>query len=285
MCTVLYVPWDRGPVAAAIGLNRDEAYARPAAAERWWPAADGGVGFVAPVDLRAGGTWYGLAETGLFVALTNGRHGRQPAGPFRGERSRGELVVAALRRGGLAAAVDDLAARDAFAYNPCHLLLAQGDQVAYVAPDSHGRFAVAPLERAAHSVTNAGLDAGDTPALPVGPGGAGSAAALAALRAALATHAGATARCRHGRDYGTRSSAVVLLGPDLPASRVFTAAGRPCDTPFRELALAELTGAASDGGRCAPAHGEARRSSAEQAGPLWPPGRVLLGGGDPRLSS
>src|SRR6266540_1445981 len=76
MCTLLYQPWSDGEYAAVLGLNRDEFYARPAAPPRWWPPEpqEGkGAGFVAPVDLRAGGTWFGLAETGLFVAITNGR--------------------------------------------------------------------------------------------------------------------------------------------------------------------------------------------------------------------
>jgi uncharacterized protein with NRDE domain len=246
MCTLLYAPWEGGPFRAALGLNRDEVYARPAAPPRWWPPTDGaGVGFVAPVDLAAGGTWFGLAETGLFAALTNGRlvgHSTAPgpaagAGPFRHERSRGELVPAALRAGTLEDATAALGALDGLAYAPCHLLLAQDGRAAYVAPDAGGRFTALMLEPGPHTLTNSGLDAGDAPRLALSPEVDTPVRAVAALQAVLATHTGPLARCRHGADRGTRSSAVVLLGPDLPSSRLYFADGRPCATPFAEVRL------------------------------------------------
>jgi hypothetical protein len=233
VCTLLYLPLDDEPFSAALGLNRDEEYARPAAPPRWWPAVDADVGFVAPVDLRAGGTWFGLAETGLFVALTNGR---QPF-PFRHVRSRGDLVSASLRLGSLDAAVAALVEHDALAYAPCHLFLAQGDRAAYVAPDAGGRFVAQPLARRPHTLTNAGLDKGDTPPLPatntMPPDDN-----LTRLRSALATHDSPTARCRHGADRGTRSSALLLLGPTLATSRLLYAEGPPCVTDFHEVPLA-----------------------------------------------
>jgi hypothetical protein len=236
VCTLLYLPWQSGPFTAAIGLNRDEDYARPAAPPRWWEPTEGGAGFVAPVDLRAGGTWFGLAETGLFVALTNGRQ----TFAFRHERSRGELVAETLRLGRLEAAIESLTARDALAYGPCHIMLAQGSQVAYVAPDESGRFTIHLLEQRAHTLTNTGLDAGDTPQLPEDATGETPDEAIAQLRAVLATHTGPMARCRHGQERGTRSSAVLLLGPDLERSRLLFADGPPCVTEFEEVPLGEL---------------------------------------------
>ena len=229
MCTLIYLPVD-GEYGAAIGLNRDEAYGRASAPPRWWPAADGGAGFVAPVDLVAGGTWCGVNERGLFVALTNGRQ----AGPFRHERSRGELVGAALRRGSIDEAVTELTGRDALAYAPCHVLLAQRGRVAYVAPDEAGRFAARWLENEPHTLTNEGLDQRDTP--PV-PSRLDAADAIEPLRAVLSTHTGPHARCRHGETRGTVSSAVLLLGEDLAASRLYFANGRPCVTEYEEVAL------------------------------------------------
>jgi uncharacterized protein with NRDE domain len=242
MCTLLYTPWEHGPFRAALGLNRDEVYARPAAPPRWWPPADG-AGFVAPVDLLAGGTWFGLAETGLFAALTNGRPADRLRGqdasagssPFRHERSRGELVPAALRAGSLEGALAALEALSAFAYAPCHLLWAQDRRAVYVAPDAGGRFSSLPVASGPHTLTNSGLDAGDAPLLTPGSQVDTPAGNVAALQAVLATHTGPLARCRHGTDRGTRSSAVVLLGPDLSSSRLFFADGRPCMTPLEEV--------------------------------------------------
>ncbi|CAA9254523.1 MAG: hypothetical protein AVDCRST_MAG77-2364 [uncultured Chloroflexi bacterium] len=191
---------------------------------------------MAPVDLVAGGTWFGVAETGLFVALTNGKLELQPF-PFRHERSRGELVASSLRTGGLESAVEGLGQRDALAYAPCHLFLAQGDQAAYVAPDAEGRFMVHRLAAGPHSLTNTGLDAEDAPSLPDGTEGMEADEVTSTLRTRLATHEGPRARCRHGEDRGTRSSAVLFLGDDLANSRLLYAEGPPCVTEYAEVAL------------------------------------------------
>ncbi|MGD8339389.1 MAG: NRDE family protein [Gammaproteobacteria bacterium] len=70
-----------------VAANRDERYARPAAAADWW-AGTGSL--LAGRDLEAGGTWLGVTGSGRFAAVTNvfeGGRGR-PA-----ERSRGALVT------------------------------------------------------------------------------------------------------------------------------------------------------------------------------------------------
>ena len=238
VCTLIYVPLHGERHRAAIGLNRDEVYGRASAPPRWWPPSDEtgnaeGVGFVAPVDLVAGGTWFGVNENGLFVAITNGRQ----SGAFRHERSRGDLVREALRRATVDEAVRELTNRDALAYAPCHLFLARRGRLAYVAPDTAGRFSVRWLDDAAHTLTNEGLDQNDTPPLlstasltdnPIEP-----------LRRVLATHDGPHARCRHGEARGTVSSAVLLLGDDLSTSRLVFANGRPCVTPYAEVELPE----------------------------------------------
>ena len=230
MCTLIYVPVREGRHRAVIGLNRDEAYGRASAPPRWRPAEGDGAGFVAPVDLVAGGTWFGVNENGVFVALTNGRQ----AGAFRHERSRGELVGTALRRGSVEEAIRELTERDALAYAPCHLLLAQRGRVAYVAPDDEGAFAVRWLESGPHTLTNEGLDLGDTPPLP-DVAGMPSKGHVEVMRAVLATHEGPYARCRHGDGRGTVSSAVLLLGDDLAASRLDFADGPPCVTDYLQV--------------------------------------------------
>ena len=229
MCTLIYLPLE-GDYRAAIGLNRDEAYGRASAPPRWWPAQGGGAGFVAPVDLVAGGTWFGVNENALFVALTNGHQ----AGAFRHERSRGELVGAALRCDSIDGAVGELTSRDALAYAPCHVLLAQQGRVGYVAPDGEGCFGARWLDNGPHTLTNEGLDQRDTPPLPAR---LDAAAPVEALRPVLASHDGAHARCRHGDTRGTVSSAVLMLGENLGASRLSFAGGRPCVTPYVEVAL------------------------------------------------
>ncbi|MCE7958558.1 MAG: hypothetical protein DYH06_11570, partial [Acidobacteria bacterium ACB2] len=68
-----------------VAANRDEFLARPAAG----PALrDGRAGaIVAPLDLQAGGTWWGLNAQGVFAAVTN----RPAPRPDPALRSRGQL--------------------------------------------------------------------------------------------------------------------------------------------------------------------------------------------------
>src|SRR6185312_15955191 len=66
-----------------IAANRDEFFAREAAAMAWWPDRPG---VLAGRDLSAGGTWFGLTRSGRLALLTNVREpGRNdPAAPSRG---------------------------------------------------------------------------------------------------------------------------------------------------------------------------------------------------------
>src|SRR5437899_11225206 len=74
-------------------MNRDESAMRPADP----PAVlDGTPIIVAPRDRQAGGTWLRASGTGLVVALSNRRGRTSPSA-----RSRGQLVLDALRRPGV----------------------------------------------------------------------------------------------------------------------------------------------------------------------------------------
>ncbi len=72
--------------------NRDEYYSRPAASARYWddfPSIYGGR------DLKGGGTWLGVTDSGRFAAVTNYRDPSAPSG----SRSRGDLVADFLKSG------------------------------------------------------------------------------------------------------------------------------------------------------------------------------------------
>jgi uncharacterized protein with NRDE domain len=66
--------------------NRDEFYERPTEPAHWWNA--GPTKIWAGRDLEAGGTWLAIAEDGRFAALTNFRNPLAPKGTL----SRGSLV-------------------------------------------------------------------------------------------------------------------------------------------------------------------------------------------------
>lgn len=77
-----------------LASSRDEYLDRPTAALHPW-ALDNGVRVLAGRDLREGGTWLGLSETGRIAMLTNVRSARA----VTGDRSRGELVAGWLGSG------------------------------------------------------------------------------------------------------------------------------------------------------------------------------------------
>lgn len=89
MCLIAF-DWRPGTDRPLVMVaNRDEFHARPTEPLHWWAWPEGPL---AGRDLQAGGTWMGVRRDGRFAALTNVRD--PSADP--GERSRGELVAAAL---------------------------------------------------------------------------------------------------------------------------------------------------------------------------------------------
>lgn len=89
MCTVILL-FQLSPVApVVVAANRDEFYERPSVPPellfQTFPKAIGGR------DLRHGGSWMGINECGLLVALTNVRSTKE------GQLSRGQIVLDALR--------------------------------------------------------------------------------------------------------------------------------------------------------------------------------------------
>jgi uncharacterized protein with NRDE domain len=91
MC-VAAVAWDCHPELVLVAIaNRDEFHARPTAALDRWP---GDPRIIAGRDLRSGGTWLGVSESGHFALLTNFR---DPDRVTEGRPSRGSVVTDLLR--------------------------------------------------------------------------------------------------------------------------------------------------------------------------------------------
>lgn len=244
MCTLIAFHRVWRDVPLVIATNRDEAYDRPSAPPRWLA---GPPSSLAPLDERAGGTWMGANERGLWVGLTNRRVGSDdPA-----LRSRGLLCRDLLGAENAADAVARLeSATDR--YNPFHVLAADFDRMILVEHDAEGTRA-RELPRGCHLVTNRPFD--DATAepkaerarrllrerglWPTEPGSPAPADLEARLLAVLGDHGerGADAICLHGGIYGTRSAAVWRVAPPAAAggpARVFLAFadGPPCSSPF-----------------------------------------------------
>ena len=69
MCTLIALHRPHPRVPLVVAANRDEYLDRPASGLAIFES--GGRRIVAPRDLRAGGTWLGLNDRGMFAALTN----------------------------------------------------------------------------------------------------------------------------------------------------------------------------------------------------------------------
>jgi uncharacterized protein with NRDE domain len=83
MCLILFAHGSHSRYRLVIAANRDEFYDRPSEQARFWEEAPG---LLAGRDLREGGTWMGITRTGRIGALTNYRDpaAHRPAAPSRG---------------------------------------------------------------------------------------------------------------------------------------------------------------------------------------------------------
>jgi len=253
MCTLiaLHRPYPRVPLLVA--ANRDEYLDRPAAG----PALGehGARRVLAPRDLRAGGTWLGLNDCGVFAALTN----RPNPKPDPARRSRGLLVLDALAQPTAGRAAEALAALPARAYNPFNLFVSDGEE-AFVAVYQDGP-RVTELAPGVHVIGNADPDDRSAPKIARLLDAAERVAAgprewwLEGLAAVCRGHDGEGplgAACVHHGGYGTRSSTLLRIDGDPARSELRFSDGPPCRTDLRDLTplLHELPhpGVAADGG-------------------------------------
>lgn len=258
MCTIVILRHIHPEWPLVLAANRDELYARPAAGPQVLSPAPRIVG---GRDLERQGTWMGVTDGGFFVGLTNQRGS---ANLTRAPRSRGEVVLRALRTGGVEGVDRYLAGLDAREYNPFNLLYGDAAvlRVAYARPDSE-RIVPEDVPPGVHVLPN---DVLDTPALPKVARARTLAEKAArkpwpetvqALQAALADHLlpertpellpeeeglpelrerirQYQALCIHTPGYGTRSSAIVALAPGRVAHYLSSDVA-PCQGPYQDV--------------------------------------------------
>lgn len=232
MCTVVLIYGQNPDVPLVVAANRDELLERP-----WDPPRREG-GFVAGFDRRAGGTWMGATPDGFFAALTNIH------APVAGRRSRGDIVVAALRAGNVGGAEAVCAALDARDYSPFNLLFgdASAVRVAYGRAEA-AAVVIEEVEPGLRVLPNGPLDAPEIAKVTrmrelVAPHAARRWTELrAALPSVLGDHAGADPLrtiCVHTPIYGTSSSTMLALDAGRTREYWF-AQGPPCVTPFADV--------------------------------------------------
>ena len=129
MCTLILAHGADPDYPVIVGANRDESFHRPSSPPSIHERA--GMRILAPTDERAGGTWLGVNEAGVFCGITNGFG--PPTDPDR--CSRGELVFRAIEEptaAEAAAAIGEVSAGD---YNAFHLVIADPQQAHLVVSD------------------------------------------------------------------------------------------------------------------------------------------------------
>ena len=251
MCTLIVSFRQHSEVPVVVAANRDEVRSRPATGPHRWENE----AFVAPRDELAKGTWLGVTAHGLFVGVTN----RFPAERFPDRRSRGALVVDALKKPSALALHQALAVLDPKTSNAFHLLYADTTD-AFVTWSDGEVLRQSVLEPGLHVVTERSLGGDDRarqslieerwPLLPVVEG-LPTAAGLQALLGSSRPDDSVGGLCVDvpQLNYGTRSSLVLFLNRRLAASRFFWADGSPDRTPFveRPELIASLAESCFDG--------------------------------------
>src|SRR5260221_8549439 len=116
MCTVSIVP---SPDGCRVVCNRDERRTRPAArAPRAWPTEVSWATY--PQDPVSGGTWIGVNDDGLVVALLN--RTATPDVERRAPLSRGSIVPRLLACASIAQAAKAYASLDVRQFEPFRLV-------------------------------------------------------------------------------------------------------------------------------------------------------------------
>lgn len=236
MCTLIVLDRVVPGVPLVVASNRDEFYARPAAPPTRVGPSNGRLAYVAPQDLEQGGTWMGLNAAGVFVGLTN--RATQEARDDR--RSRGLLVLDALKRDTAEAIAADMREGLAGMYNPFHLLCADGRSAFLTVLREHGAESHT-LEPGAHVVCNRDPDdpsSGKTRWIREAVGAIDLswpfARIFGALGDVLRSHPNTDRPlenpCVHTPAYGTRSSTIISLGEER--WNYWHSEGPPCETKY-----------------------------------------------------
>jgi uncharacterized protein with NRDE domain len=257
MCTIVVLNGVRADYPVVLATNRDEFYGRLTSGPMRIlevPRTVGGL------DMVKRGTWLGVTREGLFVGVTNQRT-MQPPDPSK--RSRGELVIRALKLNNRDAITRMLREQDGREYNSFNLMWGDAEQLfsAY-AREGEPRIEIEPVPRGVHVLPNDRLDHADFPKVQrakqlVEPFAHASFDALAeALKKTLAdrqmpkpedvpmlptgapisreTLRDLSALCVRTPVYGTRSSSIVALARGRVGYYAYSE-GPPDRAPFADV--------------------------------------------------
>lgn len=236
MCTLVLAHGVWKDVPLLVATNRDEQLGRPS--EPPAMRQEGETRILAPKDLKAGGTWLGVNEHGLFVGITN-RWTPEPAEP---ERSRGLLVMDTLQAPDASSAADSVEAVNPDHYAPFHLLIADRER-AFLLWSDGTRIRRETLAPGFHVLTERSLGAAPSPRIDLlhrkvtdlfGPTAPVPTQCMELLR--TKAEPSIEGICVHDvdRQYGTRSSTILMLAADAKRSLMLHADGPPDRTDYTD---------------------------------------------------
>ena len=233
MCTLIGLHRAVPGYDLVIGMNRDEDRLRPAEPPQRLP---GPPAIIAPRDAKAGGTWLGVNQPGLFAALSN-RRGKTSSTA----KSRGVLVLEVLKTEHVRAAQITLEREVAqHDYNFFNLVAATREEMRFFSYDGHLRMTRG--REGLNVMTNAGGNPEGDEKLATIRSLAGDAKfpsgekAVNWLESTLRHHGGtdSAALCVHFPGGGTVSSTILALHNADPEQHVLLYAnGSPCENPYR----------------------------------------------------
>jgi uncharacterized protein with NRDE domain len=216
-----------------VGANREEFYNRPADPPR---ILEGPARAVAGMDRMASGTWLGVNEGGLVVAVTNRPRSQLPPQP----RSRGLLARDLLGCRSAREAID-LATRelDQGRYAGCNILCADTERLVVFQAGDWLR--IQHLPPGLHVLTNGDINDSRDARLAYVLGSLQQQSCqtaeecLDALRQLCAQRGnGHPPICLHGKARGTVSSTLLVLRSPLRKSTYLHAQGPPDRTPYQD---------------------------------------------------
>ena len=229
MCTVIILQGLVPQTPFAMACNRDEFFSRPA--RPFHRRSVDGEDVASGLDERSGGTWFGVGKN-FVAALTNDRRNGTPQPK---KRTRGELVMQALRAREWTDWDAWLQKQNAADFGDCFLLVSDG-ATSRVYANQHEGWSGLSFEAGFHVLGNYGINQDADPtyrALRAAANGwdweISDALLQQRLRSLLSIH-GDEGVCVHGDVYGTRSSAIYLHRPPQhsPKSRIWISDHAPC---------------------------------------------------------
>lgn len=242
MCliAILYRRFADAPVIVA--ANREEFFQRPSRPPHLLPQASGeqtAPRVMCGLDLLAGGTWLGINQRGLLIAVTNRPRMHVPTTP----RSRGLLCLELLQQPSAASAAQ-LATNEVTTgrYNGGNFVCLDAESGHVV--QAHDEIRVLPLEPGLHLITNGELNDPYDPRLRFArrqfeqsaydsaAGFLDVAARVCAIHGDMGTLETVVLR---GPDRGTVSSSLIALRQPPEQSSYLFANGPPDQTPYTDL--------------------------------------------------